>query len=155
MRIVGVLSGVAALAAFFLPWVDGVGPLAGLSFSGYELVGYTGALRQLESLNPVLVTVAQVSTLLVAIAATWLTILAAMDAWQPLRRVCGGYLLAVGAVLLTINSMQANLHAGAGTVAFAGVVAVSLELRKVAIRRLRRVVPVARPSHEPAVPVVV
>ncbi len=154
MRALGPISGMAALVAFFLPWVEGEGPLAGLPFSGYELVGYTGALRQLESLNPAFVTGAQLSTLLVAVAATWLGILAAVDAWRPLRRACGGYLLAAGTVLLACNIVQASVQAGAVMLAGAGAVAVSLEVREAVSRRWRRVALADRPPREPAAPVV-
>ena len=53
MGLLKTIAGLVAVVAFFLPWTNGSGPLAGVVFSGYELVGYTGALRQLESVNTV------------------------------------------------------------------------------------------------------
>jgi hypothetical protein len=82
------VTGLAALVAFFLPWVEGAGPLAGVTFSGYELVGYTGALRQLESLDGATLSAVQAGVLFTAVASVWLAILGAVGRWQGLRMAC-------------------------------------------------------------------
>lgn len=127
MRWFRAVPGAAALLAFFLPWMDGTGPLSGVAFSGYELVGYTGALRQLESMNGMVLAPLQVGVLLTAVAATWLAILATRNTWGPLRLACGGYVLLVGSMLLATGIAQGEFHGGALLTAGAGMAFVAVE----------------------------
>jgi hypothetical protein len=138
MRMMRAVPGLAAMVAFFLPCVEGSGPLAGVQFSGYELAGYAGVLRQLESVNGPLLLATQLAIVLTAIAATWLVILGWTGAWTPLRVACGAYIAAAAAVLVATGLAQGALPPGALLMAPASLGYVAIESAGAINRRSRR-----------------
>ncbi len=103
--------GPLALAAFFLPWAHGPGPLAATEFTGYRLVGYAGRLQALDfsvSQGAVLWSVRMV-ILAVAVAATWQTLLAPRHRSNPVYPISGWYLVALAGVALGIGVARAGV----------------------------------------------
>jgi len=101
------LAGPLALAAFFLPWGTGPGPLAATEFTGLGLVGFAGRLQVLE-LGPAghgLLLAARMLVLGVAIAAAWRTVLAVADPRHRLYGWSGGYLAAAACAVLALRLM--------------------------------------------------
>ena len=99
------LAGPLALAAFFLPWGTGPGPLAATEFSGLGLVGFAGRLQVLD-LGPAghgALLVVRVLVLGVAIAAAWRTVLAIADPGHRLYRWSGAYLAGAACVVLALR----------------------------------------------------
>ncbi|MBI2764778.1 MAG: hypothetical protein HYX53_02575 [Chloroflexi bacterium] len=101
---VRLLAGPLALAAFFLPWGRGPGPLAATEFSGYSLVGFAGRLQVLE-LSPgerAAVLAFRLLVLGLAVAGAWQTVLAPRWRSRALYRWSAWYLavMAVGMVAL-------------------------------------------------------
>lgn len=103
--------GPLALAAFFLPWARGPGPLAATEFTGYRLVGYAGRLQALDfsvSQGAALWSVRMV-ILAVAVAATWQTLLAPRHRSNPVYPISGWYLVALAGVALGIGVARAGV----------------------------------------------
>ncbi len=97
--------GPLALAAFFLPWAQGPGPLAATEFTGYKLVSYAGRLQALDlspSASGVLWTI-RLIILAVAVAAVWQTVLAPWARHHPVYRWSGWYLVLLAAVCAALG----------------------------------------------------
>ncbi len=103
--------GPLALAAFFLPWAHGPGPLSATEFSGYRLVGYAGRLQALDlSIGEgAALWLARLLILAVAVAATWQTLLAPRHRSHPAYPLSGWYLVALAAIALGIGLARAGL----------------------------------------------
>lgn len=100
--------GPLALAAFFLPWAHGPGPLSATEFTGYRLVGYAGRLQALD-LSPgegAVLWLARALILAVAVAATWQTLLAPRHRSHPVYPLSGWYLVALAAIALGIGAAR-------------------------------------------------
>ena len=106
-----IASGPLALGGFFLPWTHGPGVLSARTFSGYDLVGAADRLRQLE-LSPgqgVALVGVRLGILAIAIAATWLTLLAPWHSRHIAYIASGWYLAIAVLVALTIGIIRAGL----------------------------------------------
>ncbi len=103
--------GPLALAAFFLPWAHGPGPLSATEFTGYRLVGYAGRLQALDlSIGEgAALWLARMLILAVAVAATWQTLLAPRHRSHPVYPLSGWYLVALAATALGIGLVRAGL----------------------------------------------
>jgi hypothetical protein len=102
LALVRVAAGPLALAAFFLPWASGPGPLAGTEFSGFTMLGFAGRLQALDlslAAGGVLWLI-RLALLGVAIAALWQTLLA------PAHRSHFGY--PVSGWYLTVAALVAG-----------------------------------------------
>ncbi|MCC6388191.1 MAG: hypothetical protein IT302_12515 [Dehalococcoidia bacterium] len=99
------LAGPLALAAFFLPWGTGPGPLAATEFTGLGLVGFAGRLQVLElgTAGHGLLLAVRLLVLGVAIAAAWRTVLAIADPRHRLYGWSGGYLAASACAVLALR----------------------------------------------------
>lgn len=98
-------AGPLALAAFFLPWGAGPGPLAATDFSGPSLVAFAGRLQILDlppGWHAALLTV-RIAVLGVAIAATWRTLLALIAPRHRLYGVSGGYLAGAAVAVIAVR----------------------------------------------------
>lgn len=130
--------GPLALAAFFLPWAHGPGPLAATEFTGYKLVGYAGRLQALD-LSPTASGVLwgiRLLILAVAVAAVWHTILAPWWRHHPAYRLSGYYVAALAAICATIGVLRAGIEVpplGLTLLLVAATVFVTIEL--IALRR--------------------
>ena len=119
-------AGPLALAAFFLPWGAGPGPLAATDFSGPSLVAFAGRLQILDlppAWHAALLTV-RIAVLGVAITATWRTLLALIAPRHRLYGVSGGYLAGAAVALLAVRlaiSVPATPPAGVLLLAAAAV----------------------------------
>lgn len=108
---VRVAAGPLVLVGFFLPWAAGPGILAGTDFTGFKLVQFAGRLQLLELpvfLGSSLVLV-RALVLLVAVAATWLTLLAPLHRAHRLYLVSGWYLAGFAAVALLIGLAKSGI----------------------------------------------
>ncbi|MHB8575505.1 MAG: hypothetical protein ACYDCQ_09250 [Dehalococcoidia bacterium] len=106
-------AGPLALTGFFLPWTHGPGVLSEQAFSGYHLVGVAGRLQQLE-LAPgqgVLLQAVRLGILAVAVAATWLTLLAPLHLRrrQVAHEISGWYLVVSALVAVSVGIARAGL----------------------------------------------
>lgn len=103
--------GPLALAAFFLPWAHGPGPLAATEFTGYRLVGYAGRLQALDfSVSQgVALWSARLLILAVAVAATWQTLLAPRHRSNLVYPISGWYLVALAVAALGIGVLRAGV----------------------------------------------
>jgi hypothetical protein len=105
-----VLVGPLALVAFFQPWLRGSGRFAGLTFSGYRLVGFTGRLEALDlgAVPFALLVVCRFLILGVAITAAWQVLLAPW--WRSHRayRASGWYLTLSAGLLAAVPSLAAG-----------------------------------------------
>lgn len=138
MRALRPLPGVLALAGFLLPWVHGSGPLAGLHFSGYELVAYAGELQQLEAtFNGPLLFAGRLAIVATAVAGTWLVVLGGVNRWRALRWACGAWVGAVASVLLVVNAGDGGALSGTLMLCLAALAFVAMEVTGPISRRLR------------------
>lgn len=103
--------GPLALAAFFLPWAHGPGPLAATEFTGYRLVGYAGRLQALDLsvTQGAALWAVRILILGVAVAATWQTILAPHHRTHPVYTLSGWYLVVLAIASLGIGASRAGL----------------------------------------------
>jgi hypothetical protein len=141
--------GPLALAAFFLPWAHGPGPLAATEFTGYRLVGYAGRLQALDfsvSQGAVLWGV-RLLILAVAVAATWQTMLAPRHRASPVYTLSGWYLAALSVTALGIGLARAGIVVpppGLVLLGLAGAIFVAAELS----RRRRHAVSTQAPAPD-------
>lgn len=86
-KLLRLASGPLTLAAFFLPWASGAGPLAATDFSGLRLVRFSESLAGLDlgAGASAAVWAVHIGLITVAIAATWQTLLAPA---RPRARLC-------------------------------------------------------------------
>lgn len=103
----GFTAGVLALAGFFLPWGAGPGPLASVTFSGYELVGYVGHFQRLELSGgeSAAVTIARLFVLGIALAACWLAMMSPFAPDHALARWSGRYLAGAAIAILVLHAL--------------------------------------------------
>lgn len=143
------------LAGFWLPWVEGSGPLAGVSFSGYELVGYAGHLQGLEqTTDGTTMLLVRIGTVATAVAGTWLVVLGIAGRWRPLAVACGAWVLATALALVWANIAGGQLLAGTIVTSMAAVLVVACE-GGLQVRRWRRAwIPRWRELPGPAAPAV-
>ncbi len=109
----GLLAGPLVLAGFFLPWAHGPRVLAATEFSGFKLVQFAGRLRVLDLAPAVDGAVLSIRVLIlgVAIAATWLTLLAPRHRWHFGYRLSGLYIVATAAIALVIGLLKSGIEA--------------------------------------------
>lgn len=134
------LPGGVAFAAFFLPWAEGSGPLAGHTFSGYQLLRLFPPLDGHVASITVPGAVIRPLLLAVPIAASWLAVLAVLGRWTALASLAAGYLAFAGVLATLLASLQAaGPGGGAPLLAFAGLAALAVPLAS------------KRRAHRPAV----
>jgi hypothetical protein len=105
-------AGPFALAGFFLPWAHGPGVLAASEFTGFSLVAFTGRLQQLDlsvTAGAVLLAI-RIAILMVAVCATWLTLLAPLHSWHFGYTLSGWYIVVLGLFAATIGLLRAGLE---------------------------------------------
>jgi hypothetical protein len=120
------MAGPLALAAFFLPWGGGPGPLAATEFSGYSLVGFAGRLQILElsAGERAAVLAFRLLVLGVAVAGAWQTVLAPRWRSQPLYRWSAWYLAAMAAGMVALGAWVGGSMVPPAGVALLAVAAV-------------------------------
>lgn len=103
--------GPLALAAFFLPWAHGPGPLAATEFTGYRLVGYAGRLQALDLsiAQGAGLWVIRILILAVAVAAAWQTMLAPRHRAHPVYPLSGWFLVALAGTALGIGVARSGV----------------------------------------------
>ncbi len=113
------LPGPLAIAAFFLPWAHGSGPLSATEFSGYRLVRFTGALQQLDLsvAEGGALWVLRIAIVLVPVAGAWQAVLAPAHRWHPAYAASGLYLVLFAAVAVGTGLSRSGLGSPAPGVA--------------------------------------
>ena len=103
--------GPLALAAFFLPWAHGPGPLAATRFSGFTLVGFAGRLQSLDLglIEGGALWVARLAILGIAIAATWQVVLAPWNHRHPAYSLSGWYIALLAALVLSVGLARSGV----------------------------------------------
>jgi len=106
-------AGPLALAGFLLPWAHGPGVLSAVEFSGFDLVGYAGRLRQLD-LAPeegAALWAIRMAVLAVGVAAACHAFVAVADRRHAAYVLSGGYLLATAIVALIVAIARSGVTA--------------------------------------------
>jgi len=109
-------AGPLAMVAFFCDWFRGSGILAGHSFSGFDLVGFTGRLQALD-LQPwetVALGALRIGVLCVAVAAAWQIVLMPGRQGNVAYAASGWYLAGAAAVVVTVGLVRDGLMLPAG-----------------------------------------
>ncbi|MFQ5381570.1 MAG: hypothetical protein ACE5EF_08105 [Dehalococcoidia bacterium] len=124
VRTARLLAGPLALAGFFGDWVDGSGVLAGHSFSGFELVAFTGSLQNLEltAIEHAALAGVRLAILGVAVVAVWQVVLAIRPS-PSVNRATNLYLIvaAIGVVAAAVYQGGPLLPPGAISLLGAGI----------------------------------
>ena len=106
------LAGPLALVGFFLPWAHGPGVLAATEFSGFKLVQFAVRLQLLDlapGISGALLTF-RLLILGVAVAATWLSVLAPGHRWHFAYRLSGWYIVVLAAVALALGLAKSGIE---------------------------------------------
>lgn len=132
--------GPLALGALFLPWWRGSGPLAGLDFTGFELIALSGDLQVMASSTSESLGLwgARIGLLVAAALAAWQTLLAPALRWHPAYRLSGWLLVALATVALGAALLRGGGAPLPGLALFALAAAAfaACELRSPAAARL-------------------
>ena len=96
-RVARLAVGPLVLAALFLPWWRGSGPLAGLDFTGFELIALSGDLQAVadSTVESLALWGARSGLLVAAALGAWQTLLAPTLRWHPAYRLSGWLLVAI------------------------------------------------------------
>jgi hypothetical protein len=103
--------GPLAMAAFFMPWAHGPGPLAATQFTGFTLVGFAGRLQALDLslVDGGILWFARLAILGVAVAAAWQIVLAPRHRYHAAYPASGWYIAALAATTLAIGALRSGV----------------------------------------------
>jgi hypothetical protein len=131
--------GPLAMAAFFLPWAHGPGPLAATRFTGFTLVGFAGRLQALDLslVEGGILWFARLAILGVAVTAAWQIVLAPRHRRHAAYPVSGWYIAALGVLALGIGVIRSGVTAppaGLALLALAGLAFAGCEVAALTAR---------------------